>query len=148
MKLRMPASEDVGFQMAPMIDCVFQLMIFFMCASHIHFTADAPQIEIPVASNSSIADDMSNRRYVTIRINKPEEVATLGEQSILIGGTVVTLAQLRDQISKAAKDNANLRVFLRADKRLKHKTVRETMQTIAEAGVADIIFAAWQSEAM
>ena len=136
MKLRIPPMEDVGFQMAPMIDCVFQLMIFFMCASHLHLTVDAPQIEIPVASHASIADDMSNRRYVTVK----------DDGTILLGGTVVTMSQLREEIAKAVKVNANIRVFLRADKRLKHKKVREAMQTIAESGVGDIIFATWQSE--
>ncbi|MBI3008799.1 MAG: biopolymer transporter ExbD, partial [Candidatus Omnitrophica bacterium] len=30
------AEEEIGFQMAPMIDVVFQLIIFFMCVTQLN----------------------------------------------------------------------------------------------------------------
>ena len=128
--------EDVGFQMAPLIDCVFQLMIFFMCASHLHLTLDAPPIEIPVAEHASIPEELQDRRYVTIQF----------DGTIHLGGTIVNLGSLRQEIAKAQKQIPDLKIFLRADRRLAHKKVREVMQTIAEAGAGEIIFASYQSE--
>ena len=135
MKLKI-SMEDVGFQMAPMIDCVFQLMIFFMCSSHLHATLDAPPIEVPVAEHSSIPEELRDRRYVTIQFNG----------TIQLGGTVVNLDTLRQEIAKAQKQLPSLKIFLRADRRLVHKKVREVMQTLAEAGAGEIIFATYQSE--
>ncbi len=137
MKLKVPSMEDVGFQMAPMIDCVFQLMIFFMCASHLHQTLDNPKIEIPVAANASIPEELSDRRYITIK----------DDGTILLGGNTATIPQVKTAIEQAAKTIPNLKIFLRADKRLKHKKVREVMQACADAGASEIIFAAYQSEA-
>jgi biopolymer transport protein ExbD len=136
MRLRLPASEDVGFQMAPMIDCVFQLMIFFMCASHLHLTLDNPPIEVPVAANSSIPEEMTDRRYLTVQ----------EDGTILLGGTKVTLDIVRQEIGKAHNQIPDLKIFLRGDARVKHKQVREVMAACAEAGASEIIFAAYQSE--
>ncbi|MCX6996572.1 MAG: biopolymer transporter ExbD [Kiritimatiellaeota bacterium] len=137
MKLKI-SMEDVGFQMAPLIDCVFQLMIFFMCASHLHLTLDAPPIEVPVAEHSSIPEELQNRRYVTIQF----------DGTIQLGGATVNLNVLRQEIAKAQKQMPDLKIFLRADRRLVHKKVREVMQVLAEAGAGEIIFATYQSETM
>ena len=139
MKLRMPQMEDVGFQMAPMIDCVFQLMIFFMCASHLHLTLDAPPIKVPVATNASIPQELSSdRRYITIQ----------ADGTVMLGGTTATLDQVREEIAKAQKEIPTLKIFLRADRAIKHKKVREVMNACAESGASEIIFAAFQSETM
>ena len=128
--------EDVGFQMAPMIDIVFQLMIFFMCASHLHMTLDNPEINVPVAPNASIPEELNDRRYITVK----------ADGTVMLGGTVVTLDQVRAEITKATKTIPDLKIFLRADASLRHKTVRETMAACAEGGAGEIIFAAYQSE--
>jgi biopolymer transport protein ExbD len=130
--------EDVGFQMAPMIDIVFQLMIFFMCASHLHITLDNPQIDIPLATNSTIPEELDERRYITIKV----------DGTILLGGAVVTLDQVKAEITKATKQKPDIRIFLRADAQLRHKSVREVMQACADGGASDIIFAAYQSETL
>ena len=38
-----------------------------------------------------------------------------------------------------------LKVYLRADKRVRHRRVRDVMQACAEGGAAEIIFAAYES---
>lgn len=138
MKIKLPKADDVGFQMAPMIDCVFQLMIFFMCASHLHVTLDNPPIQVPVAPNASIPEELTDRRYLTIQ----------ADGTVLMGGTVVTLDQVRTEITKAVAAIPNLKIFLRADARLRHKQVKELMSVLAEGGASEIIFAAYQSESL
>lgn len=138
MKLKVPGMEDVGFQMAPMIDIVFQLMIFFMCASHLHITLDNPAIEVPVAPNASIAEDLNDRRYITIK----------ADGTIMLGGSPATLDQVRTEISKVTPTVPNLKIFLRADAQLQHKVVRDVMRACADGGSSEIIFAAYQSEAL
>ena len=135
MKLNVPGMEDVGFQMAPMIDCVFQLMIFFMCASHLHQTLDAPPIAVPVAENATIPEEMSNRRYVTVLL----------DGTVMLGGETVTLERLRTEIGKAHDKIPDLKIFVRGDRAAKHKFVRAAMQACAEGGASEIIFAAYQS---
>jgi biopolymer transport protein ExbD len=138
MKIKTPAHDDVGFQMAPMIDCVFQLMIFFMCASHLHVTLDSPPIQVPVAVNASIPEELTDRRYLTLQ----------ADGSVLLGGAPIPLAQVKTEIEKAVTAVPNLKIFLRADARLPHKKVKEVMSALAEGGASEIIFAAYQSEAL
>jgi biopolymer transport protein ExbD len=138
MKLNCSGMEDVGFQMAPMIDIVFQLMIFFMCASHLHQTLDSPKIEVPVATNASIPEELVDRRYITI----------MEDGTVKLGGDTATIPQVKQEIEKARKTVPDIKIFLRADRRLKHKKVREVMQACADAGASEIIFAAYQSETM
>jgi biopolymer transport protein ExbD len=137
MKIKIPAMEDVGFQMAPMIDIVFQLMIFFMCASHLHATLDSPKIDMPVAPHASIPTELTpDRRYVTVK----------ADGTILLNAQPITLDQLRTAVSQAHKEIPTLKIFLRADARLHHKKVREVMAACAEGGAGDIIFATYQAE--
>ena len=137
MKIKIPTMEDVGFQMAPMIDIVFQLMIFFMCASHLHMTLDAPKIEMPVAPHASIPTDLTpDRRLVSVK----------ADGTILLSGRIVSLDQLRQAVTAAHKEIPTLKIFIRADAKLHHKKVREVMAACADGGAGDIIFAAYQSE--
>jgi biopolymer transport protein ExbD len=137
MKINTPGMEDVGFQMAPMIDIVFQLMIFFMCASHLHVTLDAPKITMPVAPKASIPTGLTpDRRNITVK----------ADGTILLNAQPITLDQLKKAVADARKEIPTLKIFLRADAQLKHKKVREVMAACAEGGANDIIFAAYQSE--
>ena len=137
MKIKIPSMEDVGFQMAPMIDIVFQLMIFFMCASHLHATLDSPKIDMPVAPNASIPTELTpDRRLITVK----------ADGTILINAQPVSLDQLRKAVSDAHKQIPTLKIFLRADAKLRHKRVREVMAACADGGAGDIIFAAYQEE--
>jgi biopolymer transport protein ExbD len=137
MKIKIPAMEDVGFQMAPMIDIVFQLMIFFMCASHLHVTLEAPKIYMPVAAHASVPTELTpDRRNITVKV----------DGTVLLNAQPITLSQLRTAVAKAQKEIPTLKIFLRADARVEHKKVREVMAACAEGGAADIIFAAYQAE--
>jgi biopolymer transport protein ExbD len=52
--------EQEGFDMTPMIDCAFQLILFFMLASDLARTRSDP-VELPAASTASLvrnADDL------------------------------------------------------------------------------------------
>jgi len=136
MKLRLPAMEDVGFQMAPMIDCVFQLMIFFMCASHLHMTFDAPQVKLPIAANATVPQEPSPRRMITVK----------ADGTILLGGSPVTIEKLKSEMAALQKDSPGISVFLRGDATARHKAIREVMQACAEAGMNEVIFGTLQTE--
>lgn len=127
-------NEEMGFQMAPMIDIVFLLIIFFMVAAKIN-QAERIKIEIPVASDSTVPKDPSGRINVTV-----------DEKGQLHAGTRPVDEQgLADYIQKLAQGSQNLRVFLRADSRARHGDVRKAMKAIAEGGITDIIFATYQT---
>ena len=136
MKINIPSTAEDGFQIAPMIDCVFQLMIFFMSASHMHTQLDMPAVDIPVASYSHVAEGLpADRRFVSIQT----------DGTILIGGQEATLDQVKEVVRKQLRQIPDLKVVVRADKKLKHNTVREVMQACAEGGASEVIFSTFES---
>lgn len=135
MKIHIPDEAGAGFQMAPMIDVVFLLIIFFMVAANMSQQERVP-VEIPLASNSVRPDDPSGRGVVTINV----------KGDVFAGTELVDLDHLRDLTRVRLSENPGFKVFLRADRKTPHKFVREVMAVVAEAGVADIIFASYASE--
>ena len=58
--------DDEDINMAPMIDMVFLLLIFFMVASHM-IKIDKTPVELPQASSSVVPEKISDRTFITIR---------------------------------------------------------------------------------
>jgi len=127
-------NEEVGFQMAPMIDITFLLIIFFMVSANFS-TAERIKIQVPVAESASLPKDPSGRINVTLT----------DDGTMFAGTQKVSEVELMEHIKAQAAERPNLKVFLRADARVKHGQVKKAMQSIAEGGITDVIFATYQS---
>ncbi len=128
-------NDDIGFQMAPMIDVVFLLIIFFMTAANLN-QAERIKIEVPVASDSTVPKDPSGRITVTVD----------HKGQLHAGSRPVDVKGLSDYVAIQSKTSPNLRVFLRADSSARHGDVRKAMKAIVDGGITDVIFATYQSE--
>jgi len=135
MKIEIPDDAPAGFQMAPMIDVVFLLIIFFMVAADLSQQEKVP-VKIPVASHSVRPEDPSGRGTITVKRNG----------DIYAGTEKVTVDQLHDLARVRLNENANFKLFLRADRKTPHEHIREVMRVAAEAGIVDIIFATYAAE--
>jgi biopolymer transport protein ExbD len=136
MKLPLPELEDAKFAMAPMIDMVFLLLVFFMCASHLA-TQRNIRLNIPFASKGVVPKDRPDRW--TVNITRDGEIFS--------GPTPVTVEQLKDLVAAAVKANPALKVYIRADAAATHKPIKKVMATLAEAGVDDFIFGVYTPSA-
>ena len=56
----------MGFQLAPMIDMTFLLLIFFMVTTKISKEQIKEEIKLPVASNALIPPEASDRDIISI----------------------------------------------------------------------------------
>jgi biopolymer transport protein ExbD len=52
---------------------------------------------------------------------------------------------LSAEITRLYEADENLRIYLRADRRVRHKHIKAVMEACAEAGIADIIFGTFES---
>jgi biopolymer transport protein ExbD len=129
MKMPNLEMEEAKFAMAPMIDMVFLLLVFFMCASHLSTQTSLP-VDIPFASKGVVPKDRPDRWVVNI----------MADGSVFSGNTPMAVDELRNAIAAARKADPNLKVYLRADANALHKQVRKVMGAMAEAGVDDFIF--------
>ncbi len=128
--------EEAKFAMAPMIDMVFLLLVFFMCASHLS-TQTSLRLEIPVASHGVVPKDRPDRWVVNIT----------ADGVIYSGMSPVSIEELRNLVAAERKTDPNLKVYLRADANAMHKDVKKVMGAMAEAGVDDFIFGVYTPSA-
>lgn len=141
MKFKIPtAGGDDEINMAPMIDMVFLLLIFFMVASHLTALERVPVL-LPVADEAKVPEEARDRQIITIL-----SMDDTGERAkIFMNLQEVNLEQFTAAIGKQFEADENLRVYLRADRRVKHKHVKAVMGACADAGVVDIIFGTFES---
>lgn len=141
MKFKIPleGGED-EINMAPMIDMVFLLLIFFMVASHMS-KMDRTPVELPVANKSTVPENARGRQLITIRSldNTGEDV------ELIMNLKKIEVDQITPYIRQVLADDSDAEVYLRADRYAKHKHVKEVMAACAEGGVANVIFATFES---
>jgi biopolymer transport protein ExbD len=140
-KFRIPVEGgDDQVNMAPMIDMVFLLLIFFMVASHMA-KMDRTPVDLPVADKSTVPETVKGRQLITIR----SQDATGEKVDILMNLQPVTAEEITPFVEKLLAENKDAEVYLRADRYAKHKHVKEVMAACAKGGVANVIFATFES---
>jgi len=139
--MRVPNSLSGGsvtFNMTPMIDVVFLLIIFFLVSSHLAKQEAQMQLPLPVAESGSSPDDVHNRR-VTVNV--------LGSGRLLVAGRAVQAGQLvqrfRDARSVSGKD---LEVRIRGDRNVAYGSVEPILLACARAGIWNVTFAVYRPE--
>jgi biopolymer transport protein ExbD len=146
LKHRQPASLDVD--MTPMIDCVFLLLIFFMCAATMSKVDLTPEIKLPIAPRAAVPEDLRNRGVINIL--PLDSVSAAGEtvteaRPFMVYGRLVDDRELHKEISDRRRQEPELRVYMRIDRNADFELVRRGIKACAEAGVYDVIFASYQS---
>jgi len=147
MKFKVPLEgSDEEINMAPMIDMVFLLLIFFMVASHLT-TLERVPVQLPVAERAKVPKETRNRQLITIRSVMPDgDIDKTGENvEIFFGMHKKTIEEIEPLLAKMYEENEDLQVYLRADRYVKHKHVKAIMNACAQAGISDIIFGTFES---
>jgi biopolymer transport protein ExbD len=135
MKLAKKQEDEIGFQLAPMIDMTFLLLIFFMVTTKISKEQVKVEIKLPKASNASIPNDLSNRDIISID----------GDGTYYIGQKLADKKELTTHLKERFKVNPPLRLYVRADKNTPGKQIKELMRIASEAGAVNVIFGTYQN---
>lgn len=148
MKLKGRREPEVGMDMTPMIDCVFQLLIFFMCAATLSRVDFTPEVTLPVAPKALVPNDLRGRGTINVlpegfMTDRGEPVTE--ERPFLLSGRLVDDRGLAEVLRENHGKDPDLRVYLRVDRNVDFAVVRRAIKACAEAGVYDIIFASFQS---
>ncbi|MGE4489771.1 MAG: ExbD/TolR family protein [Kiritimatiellales bacterium] len=141
MKFKIPTEGgDENINMAPMIDMVFLLLIFFMAASHMTKLERIP-VPLPEAGNARVPEKTGARQVVTLLATDDSGA----DMEIFMNLQKMTLDEFKADVEKAAEAETLDPLYLRVDRRLRHRHVREVMQACAEAGIADVTFGVFES---
>ena len=141
MKFKIPVEGgDDEINMAPMIDMVFLLLIFFMVSSHLS-SMERIAVPLPVADKSRVPEEARDRQLISILASDD----TGEDVYIFMNLKQVSLEEFGTVIRGLYDADENLQVYLRADRRVKHRHIKAVMESCAQAGIADIIFGTFES---
>ena len=129
MEMPIPEQEEAKFAMAPMIDMVFLLLVFFMCTSTLS-AKTGMKMQLPFAAKGNIPKERPDRYVVNI----------MTDGSIFSGTTPMTVQELTAHVKGHMKLNPGTKVYLRADGKAPHREIKKVMVAMAEAGIDDLIF--------
>ena len=148
MKLKHKTEVKAEVDMTPMIDCVFQLLIFFMVCATMSKVDQTPEVSLPIAPKAALQEDLRGRGVVNIvPLGTPVGgTATSEDQPFIIASQVTDEPGLVKAISERLQAEPNLRIYMRVDRNAEFKIVKRAIRACANAGVFDIIFGAFQSE--
>lgn len=139
MRFKEQREEDViAFQIAPMTDVVFQMLIFFLVASTFAQLEVSKEVALP------IADATQSKQYdgvTELRIN----VLPSGE--IKVGDQIYPTDQLAAELRRAAAEMpGEKKVLIRGDKKAHYGKIMRIMAACAQADLWNVAFATYQEE--
>ena len=135
MKLPKRNFDLPGFQIAPMIDMTFLLLIFFMLTTKISKEQIKMDIHLPIASNAVMPTELNDRDIISID----------DKGKFFAGNRSMTDKELAAYLRRRFKDYPPLRLYVRADKTTPGRKVKQLMKMAAEAGAIEVIFGSYQT---
>jgi biopolymer transport protein ExbD len=129
--------EPTPMQLAPLVDVLFLLVIFFAVTSHYAKNEQVMDISVPAADEGK---DNKNRTVGEIIIN----IKTEGE--IIVNGQQLTEEELLTKLQNIASIYKDQAVILRGDEVVDYKHVINVLNTCQKAGIWNIAFATRKPE--
>jgi len=124
------AQREVTLELTPLIDIIFQLLVFFLLTASFITTPNLG-VELPKASTKATS---SKQRDLRISIDR--------QGRTLFEGKVLTQAGLLRRLRELQKEQPKARVLIHADKKAYHGDVFKVMDAAKAAGITDIALAA------
>jgi len=139
MRIRDNSPPPASFQLAPMIDIVFLLLIFFLVTYQI--TEQEKDIRVSTPASTQGAETARVANEIVVNVTKEGEVT--------ISGEIYTLSELRQKMERIveASEIANTGgadrqpVRIRGDADCDYQTIIEVMDEIRKSGIYNIGFA-------
>ena len=142
-KRRQPeADPDPEFQIAPMIDIMLVLLVFFMSISSTEVLQSNRDIRLPVAKDAKDAKENPGQIVVNLAFNAINNAVAISvnEKDFASPGDLVPV--LQNHIEK----NPMVRVLIRADKDVRYSVTKSLLEAVGRAGIANVTFSVVDKE--
>ena len=120
-------SEDAPrIELTPLIDVIFQLLLFFMVTTTFAAGPDKPGLDVDLPTSGAPK-----------RVTQPSDVIVVltADGQILVGKKIVAQADLGRILSQAREQDPNRKMVLQADKRALHEDVVGILDAARVAGM-------------
>ncbi|MEX0701139.1 MAG: biopolymer transporter ExbD [Planctomycetales bacterium] len=134
--MKVPSRErghGLAFNITPLIDIVFLLIIFFLAASHFARSETAEAVELPQATQGIDDEEPNVRRLI---------VTVTADQRLLVQGRDAPLAEV-ERLLIAGRQEAPgpFEVRIRTDRTVPYHVIEPILLACARHGIADVKFA-------
>ncbi|MCX6867149.1 MAG: biopolymer transporter ExbD [Verrucomicrobia bacterium] len=133
-------SGEPEFQIAPMIDVLLVLLIFFMSITTAEILKIDKNITLPVSPNAIKRDAKMTRHEIAINVRwDPKQAKAFLKVD---DRDYPNITELIPILQKKAKEDELARAVIRGDRALPAIEIQKIMTLIGEGGISDISFAA------
>lgn len=129
MPLKLLRDEEPSINLTPMVDVVFQLILFFLLGTKFTEMERKVDLEVPQVSASAATLTAAPQRQI-INVHR--------DGSLTLDGEAVTPQQLVDQLSAAQSQQGELGVLVRGDAQGQFQRVAEVLTACRQAGIHEL----------
>jgi biopolymer transport protein ExbD len=138
-------SGEPDFQIAPMIDVLLVMLIFFMTITSAQVLRVDKNIQLPIAPNASRKDNSRSEAVINVRWEAAQRRVVYNFQDrpyVAASEFVQELRMARESAERQGTEgqNPSYRAVIRADREVPALHVSQAMNAAGLAGIADISF--------
>jgi len=131
MKFQTNEPKKAEFQLAPMVDVVFLLLIFFISTMQLTQSERELNVSVPVAEEGADPQQSIGEIIINVRDN--------GE--VVIDQVVMNRTQLFNKLKRLASVYKNQAIRIRGDEKVKYQKIVDVISICQKAGIPNISFA-------
>jgi biopolymer transport protein ExbD len=142
-------SGEPEFQIAPMIDVLLVILIFFMTITSASVLKVDKKIDLPIAKNAQKKDNSRAETVVNVRWENKRAEFVYEDRVYKSANEIVEqlkTAKITGEKNITAGANPAFRAVIRGDRDVPALYVSQAMNACAEAGISDISFSATNKE--
>jgi len=146
-KLHPPVEADVDpeFQIAPMIDILLVLLVFFMSISSTEVLRSNADINLPIAKDAKDPLKVQGGKIEEIVVNIAYSLMT-NTSTIEVDMKNRSLEELEAMLKAKVERAPTTRVLIRADKGVRYEFLRTVLEVAGRAGVDNVTFSVADKE--
>ena len=136
MKLPARSRGGLAFNLTPLIDIVFNIMIFFLLTAHFTRSAESEAVDLPLATQTSDEEEAARRLVITIH----------EDGSLHLAGQPTTADGVETALVELLSGDRKIQVQIRSDKDVPYGTIEPLLLMCAKHGVQDVGFKVFEAE--
>jgi biopolymer transport protein ExbD len=141
---RLPPEEDPEFQIAPLVDILLVMLVFFMSISSTEVLQKTEGINLPVAKDAKPAEkNIDSQTIINILWSEINNSGTIAIDDKKYDNADQMIPLLQDKVKKKPET----RVLIRADKKVKYEFLKRVMLAAGNAGVGNVTFSVVDKDA-
>lgn len=144
--LRAIPDEEPEFQIAPMIDILLVLLVFFMSISSTEVLQTNDNVKLPVAKDAKDKDKSGEQGKGQLIVNVLWDPVRNGGTIDMDQRAYGLPSDLVPEISKHLQGNPTSRILVRADKQVRYEYMKQLLKAIGQAGGTNLTFSVTDKE--